>query len=98
MNWNWNFIYNIILILLSLEEIVTAISSIFMRSFANIFLQIYPGLILIGNLGEILRFISRKIIFCGINVSEEKKVFLMSNNISIIYVFNSYIRYFLLCR
>ena len=47
-----------------------------MRSFANIFLQIYPGLILIGNLGEILRFISCKIIFCGINVSEEKKVFI----------------------
>ena len=53
MTFNLETIYNILL--LALEKIATIIYSAFNRPFANILLQIYPGLIMIGNIGTIIK-------------------------------------------
>lgn len=65
-------IYNVILLALTLEEIATIIYSSFNRPFANISLQVYPTLILIGNIGSITKLLNIKIIFFEINILEKK--------------------------
>ena len=65
-------IYNALLWALALEEIATIIYSSFNRPFANISLQIYPILFLIGNIGLITKLLHLKIIIFGKNILEEK--------------------------
>ena len=68
-------IYNVILLALTLEEIATIIYSSFNMPFANISLQVYPTLILIGNIGSITKLLNIKIIFFEINILEKKVIF-----------------------
>ena len=65
-------IYNVLLLALTLKEIATIIYSAFNRPFANISLQIYPTLILIGNIGLITKFLNLKIIIFERNILEKK--------------------------
>ena len=78
---NMKFIYNFDLLLLTIEEIASIISSIFYRPLSNIVLQVYPSLVLIGNLGTILQFLNCKIEFFGRTISEKT-----DNLIQIIYL------------
>ncbi len=78
---NMKFIYNFALLLLTIEEIASIISSIFYRPLSNIVLQVYPSLVLIGNLGTILQFLNCKIEFFGRTISEKT-----DNLIQIIYL------------
>lgn len=67
--------YNALLLVLTLEEIATIIYSTFNRPFENISLQIYPTLILIGNIGLITKFLNVKIIIFNRNILEKKVIF-----------------------
>ena len=78
---NMKFIYNFALLLLTIEKIASIISSIFYRPLSNIVLQVYPSLVLIGNLGTILQFLNCKIEFFGRTISEKT-----DNLIQIIYL------------
>ena len=66
------FIYNSLLLGLTFEEIATIIYSAFNRPFANISLQIYPTLILIGNIGYIIKFLNLNIKIFEKNILEKK--------------------------
>ena len=68
----FEFIYNSLLLGLTFEEIATIIYSAFNRPFANISLQIYPALILIGNIGYIIKFLNLKLMIYEKNILEKK--------------------------
>ena len=70
MSLNLKTIYNLLLLALTLEEIATIIYSVFNSPFANKLLQIYPTLILIGNIGTIIKLFDSKIIICRRNILE----------------------------
>ena len=72
---NYNLIYNVMIFGLTIEEILTVILSIWDRPFSNIYLQIYPSLVLIGNFGLMLKFLNCKIKICGIELPQDKKDF-----------------------
>ena len=64
-------IYNLMLFALAIEEICTVILSIWDRSISNIILQVYPSFILIGNLGEILKYLNCQINMCEISMPQD---------------------------
>ena len=72
MRLNLETISNVVLLALTLEEIATIIYSAFNRSFANISLQIYPTLILIGNIGVIIKSLHLNITFFERNLFNNK--------------------------
>ena len=72
---NYNLIYNVMIFGLTIEEILTVILSIWDRPFSNIYLQIYPSLVLIGNFGLMLKFLNCIIKICGIELPQDKKDF-----------------------
>ena len=72
MRLNLETIYNVVVLALTLEEIATIIYSAFNRSFANISLQIYPTLILIGNIGVIIKSLHLNITFFERNLFNNK--------------------------
>ena len=91
MRLNLETIYNVVLLALTLEEIATIIYSAFNRSFANISLQIYQTLILIGNIGFIINLLQLNISIFGRYIFN-KKCDINTNNIFII-AFDIYIIY-----
>ena len=68
MSLNLETIYNVLLLALTLEEIATIIHSAFNRPFANKLLQIYPALILIGNIGLIIKLFHFETKILGKNI------------------------------
>ena len=74
---NYNLIYNVMLFGLTIEEILTVILSIWDRPFSNIFLQIYPSLVLIGNFGLMLKFLNCKIKISGIDLPQDNIDFII---------------------
>ena len=56
---------------LTIEEILIVILSIWDKPFSNIFLQIYPSLVLIGNFAFMLKFLNCKIKICGIDLPQD---------------------------
>jgi hypothetical protein len=82
-------IYNVLLFALAIEEIVTILLSNYNKPLANIYLQLYPSFVLIGNLGVIL-----KILHCKIKIIENK-ISSISNFFQLLY--QAIIFIFLLC-
>ena len=72
MRLNLKIIYNALILALTLEKIATIIYSAFNRPFANISLQIYQTLILIGNIGFIINLLHLNIAIFGRNIFNNK--------------------------
>lgn len=59
----WKIFLNLAMLILALEEISTIIYTIFNRDISNIFLQIYPSLVLIGNFGFLMELLKNTICY-----------------------------------
>ena len=62
------------LLALTIEEIWTVILSIWDRSNSNIVLQVYPSFILIGNLGEILKYLNCQNNMCEMSIPQDSMI------------------------
>ena len=80
-------VYNYFLLILGLEELIATLVSIFDRPLANILLQIYPSLILFGNIQLLLNFLRCDMYFFWI-YRFEMDVILQIFYLSVIFIIN----------
>ena len=80
-------VYNYFLLILGLEELIATLVSIFDRPLANILLQIYPSLILFGNIQLLLSFLRCDMYFFWI-YRFEMDVILQIFYLSVIFIIN----------